>query len=51
MRGEPEALQTGPVSRGDVETMRKHEILLSGQPDFLDIYKVLSKSIAAKRKE
>lgn len=49
--GEPEALQTGPASRGDVETMRKHEILLSGQPDFLDIYKVLSKSIAAKRKE
>jgi predicted short-subunit dehydrogenase-like oxidoreductase (DUF2520 family) len=49
--GEPETLQTGPASRGDEETMRKHQLLLYNQSDFLQIYEVLSKSIAAGAKK
>jgi predicted short-subunit dehydrogenase-like oxidoreductase (DUF2520 family) len=33
---------TGPVVRGDVETVRKHLESLSGQPELYDVYRALS---------
>lgn len=33
---------TGPVVRGDAETVRKHVVTLSGQPELLSVYKALS---------
>ncbi len=33
---------TGPVVRGDAETVRKHVEMLSGQPELLGVYRALS---------
>lgn len=43
----PENVQTGPALRGDQHTMALHESLLADQPSQLEVYKVLSASIAA----
>ncbi|HTF87017.1 MAG TPA: DUF2520 domain-containing protein [Planctomycetota bacterium] len=39
----PEKALTGPVSRGDVETVRSHLHLLAADPPLLEAYKSLSK--------
>jgi predicted short-subunit dehydrogenase-like oxidoreductase (DUF2520 family) len=40
---EPSAALTGPVARGDVETVRAHLAALSDAPDVLEVYRVLSR--------
>jgi hypothetical protein len=45
----PLQVQTGPAIRNDQETLKKHEELLSKQPDLLNIYKTLSDSIKKTR--
>lgn len=40
-RGLPAAL-TGPVTRGDVDTIRRHLKLLRGDPEMLDAYRAVS---------
>lgn len=42
----PSKSQTGPASRGDVETIKKHEALLTNYPQLQKIYTLLSESIA-----
>lgn len=37
----PEDVLTGPVSRGDIETVRQHLELLSDQPELMNLYKML----------
>ena len=37
--------QTGPALRNDKKTIKKHEKMLSGKPEYLKIYKKLTKSI------
>jgi len=39
----PSAALTGPVARGDVETVRAHLAALSNAPEVLEVYRVLSK--------
>jgi predicted short-subunit dehydrogenase-like oxidoreductase (DUF2520 family) len=41
--GAPSAALTGPVARGDVETVRAHLAALSDVPDVLEVYRVLSR--------
>ncbi|MFY0600348.1 MAG: DUF2520 domain-containing protein [Cyclobacteriaceae bacterium] len=41
----PAIAQTGPASRGDLETMNKHLQLLDGSPEIKSIYEQLSKLI------
>lgn len=40
---EPSAALTGPVARGDVETVRAHLAALAEMPDVLEVYRVLSR--------
>jgi hypothetical protein len=40
--------QTGPAVRGDLEVISKHLEQLKNIPDYIDVYKVLSKSINSK---
>jgi predicted short-subunit dehydrogenase-like oxidoreductase (DUF2520 family) len=46
----PVAAQTGPASRGDKETQKKHIGLLKKYPDMKKIYKSLSKLIEKQKK-
>lgn len=39
----PSAALTGPVARGDVETVRAHLAALAEMPDVLEVYRVLSR--------
>lgn len=45
---DPEFLQTGPAKRGDMTTMEKHMHLLSGHPEWKQLYYELSRSIINK---
>ncbi len=47
----PLEMQTGPAIRGDKKTMDKHLKMLSGQKEYRQLYKLMSKSISASRKE
>ncbi|MCX6245388.1 MAG: DUF2520 domain-containing protein [Bacteroidetes bacterium] len=40
--------QTGPAIRGDMDTMREHLALLSGHPDYKEIYELISQRIIEK---
>jgi len=44
----PARMQTGPAARGDVETMRRHLLLLEAYPDLQKMYKLFSSSIFGK---
>lgn len=46
----PNELQSGPAKRGDLKTIEKHLEVLSLQPQYQDIYKILSEAIAKKYK-
>ena len=48
--GNPEELQTGPAVRGDMHTIREHLSLLSGHPDYKEIYELITKSIIQREK-
>ena len=41
----PEKNQTGPAVRGDKETIKKHELLLRNNLQYLALYKLLTKNI------
>jgi len=41
----PNEVQTGPAVRNDQQTIDKHLALLTGSPELLQIYKMLSSSI------
>ena len=43
--GNVAAMQTGPAIRGDMDTIREHLALLSGHPDYKEIYELISKRI------
>ena len=42
--GEPAAVLTGPIVRGDVETVRAHLKALAGDPDVIAVYRALSRA-------
>lgn len=42
---DPENVQTGPAVRGDSKTMNKHIELLKNNPEYLEVYRLLSQSI------
>jgi predicted short-subunit dehydrogenase-like oxidoreductase (DUF2520 family) len=44
-KGTPIINQTGPAARGDKKTIKKHEKLLKNNPQYLALYKLLTKSI------
>ena len=46
-----DAALTGPVARGDVDTIRAHAKTLSGQPVVLDYYVALARATAARAAE
>ncbi len=49
--GVPAAL-TGPIARGDVETVRRHmEVLVADAPDLLDLYRVLGREAVEVARE
>jgi predicted short-subunit dehydrogenase-like oxidoreductase (DUF2520 family) len=39
----PAAALTGPVARGDVDTVRAHLAVLADMPEILELYRVLSR--------
>jgi predicted short-subunit dehydrogenase-like oxidoreductase (DUF2520 family) len=41
----PEAAQTGPASRGDLETLEKHMAFLQTDPELSEVYKIISQHI------
>lgn len=41
----PEAAQTGPAKRGDLETLEKHLAFLQADPELSEVYKVISQHI------
>lgn len=41
----PRDMQTGPARRGDSETIEKHLALLSGHPQYAQLYQLLTESI------
>jgi predicted short-subunit dehydrogenase-like oxidoreductase (DUF2520 family) len=41
----PEAAQTGPARRGDLETLEKHMAFLQTDPDLSELYKIISQHI------
>lgn len=41
----PRKLQTGPAKRGDLKTLKAHEMMLSNNPEIKKIYRLLSQSI------
>jgi predicted short-subunit dehydrogenase-like oxidoreductase (DUF2520 family) len=41
----PEAAQTGPASRGDIETLEKHMTFLQSDPDLSEVYQIISQHI------
>ena len=50
-RHPPLEMQTGPAKRGDKKTMDAHKKMLKGNKEYLDIYKLLSKSIIQSSKK
>jgi len=44
----PAKVQTGPAARGDIITIEKHIKLLENNPDYQEIYEILSKQILKK---
>jgi len=42
---EPKKIQTGPAIRGDKKTINKQEAMLLNTPQYLELYKLLTKSI------
>ena len=48
---DPRTTQTGPAVRGDKATMQRHQDLLSSNPELVEIYRVLSKSIRKMRQD
>ena len=46
-----DAALTGPVARGDVNTVRAHTETLAGQPEVLDSYVALARATAARAAE
>ncbi len=46
----PAKMQTGPSVRGDSKTLKAHEQLLLNDKDYLQVYKLLSKSIIKSKK-
>jgi predicted short-subunit dehydrogenase-like oxidoreductase (DUF2520 family) len=46
-----DAALTGPVARGDVNTIRAHTEALAGQPEVLDTYVALARATAARAAE
>lgn len=47
-QGNPSLLQTGPAARRDYVTMEKHEKMLSGDPELLKLYRLMSESLLGK---
>lgn len=47
----PEALQTGPASRNDLKTIEEHLYYLMDNPDFKEVYLILTESIMQANKE
>lgn len=47
---QPINVQTGPAIRNDEQTLKKHERLLSNEPQLLNIYQTLSESIKKMQK-
>ncbi|WP_138992873.1 Rossmann-like and DUF2520 domain-containing protein [Larkinella sp. C7] len=45
----PAEVQTGPARRGDVNTLSLHRAYLSDRPELLQLYRVLSDGIQARR--
>lgn len=41
----PHEMQTGPAKRGDIGTLEKHINQLKGQPEFQELYRLLSRMI------
>ncbi|HTH57461.1 MAG TPA: DUF2520 domain-containing protein [Cyclobacteriaceae bacterium] len=41
----PEAAQTGPAKRGDLETLEKHMAFLQSDPELSELYKIISQHI------
>ncbi len=41
----PEAAQTGPAKRGDLETLEKHMAFLQNEPDLSEVYRIISQHI------
>ena len=46
LTAKPEDVQTGPAKRNDKEIIEKHLKMLTNNPNFQEIYKLVSKSIA-----
>jgi predicted short-subunit dehydrogenase-like oxidoreductase (DUF2520 family) len=42
---DPRKIQTGPAIRGDKKTIKNQEAILSANPQYLELYKLLTKSI------
>ena len=42
--------QTGPAVREDTKVLEKHREMLSGHPDYLEIYNQMSKNIIKQKK-
>lgn len=49
--GDPALVQTGPESRGDFDTIKKHLDALMDMPEHIQIYQLISKSITDKLKQ
>jgi predicted short-subunit dehydrogenase-like oxidoreductase (DUF2520 family) len=43
-------VQSGPASRGDQKIITQHMLFLKQQPDYQQVYRILSESIAEKKK-
>ena len=47
----PSYLQTGPASRGDVETLKKHRDLLNDHPVMQKVYELMSEDLLARKRK
>jgi predicted short-subunit dehydrogenase-like oxidoreductase (DUF2520 family) len=45
LQDSPERMQTGPAMRGDLDTVKRHLTLLQNNPDWQDIYRIMSENI------
>jgi predicted short-subunit dehydrogenase-like oxidoreductase (DUF2520 family) len=50
-KGDALKMQTGPAFRGDTDTIRKHLELLSGHPEYKEIYQMITQKIIQRKKE
>lgn len=48
-QGTPMEQQTGPAMRGDLQTMKEHLQMLEDRPEFVEIYRVLSRAIERRK--